>query len=158
VSIQINIGDHTSSEAPRYVAVPFAHRFATNWARARAKLVARNMPSADAYFRTLPGARSLSQLLADRTIWINYGPTLGYYGETDSVGGKEIAIGTLAYRWGRWTVLGTLIHELAHSNGAPGGASSAAEEALLHCGLGRLSEKNTGTDDRGTPFEPGIAG
>ena len=25
MSIQINIGDHTSSEAPRYVAVPFAH-------------------------------------------------------------------------------------------------------------------------------------
>jgi hypothetical protein len=158
MSIQINIGDHASSEAPRYVAVPFSHRFAASWARARAKLVARNMPSANTYFRSLPGGRSLSDLLADRTVWVNYGPGLGYYGETNFVGGKEIAIGPLAFRWGRWTVLGTLIHELAHSNGAPGGASAAAEEALLHCGLGRLSEKHTGTDDHGTPFEPGITG
>lgn len=157
MSIQINIGDHVSSE-PGYVQVPFAHRFATSWARTRAKLVARNMPSADAYFKSLPGGRSLSQLLADRTIWINYGPSLTFYGETNMVGGKEIAIGPLAYRWGRWTVLGSLIHELAHSNGAPGGASAAAEEALLHCGLGRLSEKQSGTDDYGTPYEPGITG
>jgi hypothetical protein len=158
MSIQINVGDHVSSEAPRYQIVPPVYRLVTSWARERAKLIARGMPSANVYFKGLPGGRSLSQLLADKTIWVNFGPNLGYYGETNSVGGKEIAIGSIAYMWGRWTVLGTLIHELAHSNGAAGGASTAAEEALLHCGLGRLSEKQTGTDSKGTPFEPGISG
>jgi hypothetical protein len=47
VTIQINIGDHTSPYAPDYIALPFAHRWATNWARARAKLIAAKMPSAD---------------------------------------------------------------------------------------------------------------
>jgi hypothetical protein len=53
MSIQINIGDHFSAEAD-FTAVPFAHRFAVNWARERAKRIATDMPSADAYFRTLP--------------------------------------------------------------------------------------------------------
>jgi hypothetical protein len=106
----------------------------------------------------LPGGRTLTALLADRTIWINYSSGIPGYGQTNRVGGKEIAIGPIAYLWGRWTVLGTLIHELAHSNGAPGGNSLAAEEALLHCGLGRLSEKQSGTDDHRTPYEPGIGG
>jgi hypothetical protein len=157
MSIQINIGDHVSPQ-PGYVAVPFAHRPASSWARTRAKLIAKNMPSADTYFKGLPGGRSLTALLEDRTIWINYSAGIPGYGQTNMVGGKEIAIGPLAYTWGRWTVLGTLIHELAHVNGAPGGASLAAEEALLHCGLGRLSEKNTGTDSLGTPYDPGIGG
>ena len=55
-------------------------------------------------------------------------------------------------------MLGTLIHELAHANGAPGEASKAAEEALLHCGLGKLSELTSGRDDLGTPYVPGIEG
>lgn len=156
MTIQVNIGDHASPYAPDYIAVPFAHRWATNWARARAKLIAAKMPSADNYFRTLPGRRSLSQILADRTVWINFAPNIGYYGETAD--DKELAIGPLAYRWGRWTVLGTLIHELAHANGAPGDASKAAEEALLHCGLGKLSELRSGQDDLGTPYVPGIEG
>ena len=114
------------------------------------------MPSADNYFRTLPGRRSLSQILADRTVWINFAPNIDYYGET--MDDKELAVGPLAYRWGRWTVFGTLIHELAHANGAPGDASKAAEEALLHCGLGKLSELKSGRDDLGTPYVPGIEG
>ena len=74
-------------------------------------------------------------------------------------GGKEIAIGPPSYRVGRWMVLATLIHELAHVNGVRGRVSPlAAENALLHCGLGKRSERSSGVDDPSTPFHPGIRG
>jgi hypothetical protein len=159
VSIQINIGDHVSILAPLFVPVPFRHQWVTNWARQRAKVIAATMPSADKYFRSLPFGRSLTQILADRTIWINYAPTIkDMWGATDTKIHKEIAITAPAYLWGRWTVLATLIHELAHTNGAPGSNSRAAEEALLHCGLGRHSEGTTNTDDPRTPFDPAASG
>jgi hypothetical protein len=113
------------------------------------------MPSANTYFRTLPFGRSLSELLQDRTIWINYAPTLkGYWGATDKQIHKEIGITPTSYLWGRWMVLATLIHELAHTNGAPGERSRAAEEAVLHCGLGMRSERTRETDDPRTPYDP----
>ena len=159
MSIQINIGDHVSPLAPLFLPVPFRHQWATSWARQRAKHIAATMPSADAYFKTLPFGRTLTQLLADRTIWINYAPDLGILvGGTDVVTHKEIGIAESAYRWGRWTVLGTLIHELTHSNGAPGEGSKAAEEALLHCGLGKWSERTSNKDDMMTPFDPRAEG
>jgi hypothetical protein len=155
--MQLNLGDHTSSQAG-YAAIPPGFRSDAQWARTRARTIARNMPSADAYFRSLPNGRSLTQLLADSSIWVNYSATIVGYGETNAVGGKEIAIGATAFRYGRWTVLATLIHELAHSNGAQGGASKAAEEALVACGLGRRGEQTSGVDDARTPFDPGISG
>lgn len=121
MTIQINLGDHVSPLAPIFLPVPFRHQWVTSWARQRAQHIAATMPSADAYFRTLPFGRSLAQLLADRTIWINYAPDLGILvGGTDVATHKEIGIAEAAYRWGRWTVLATLIHELTHSNGVPG--------------------------------------
>lgn len=157
--IQINIGDHVSPLAPLFQPVPFRHQWSTNWARQRAKHIAATMPSADAYFKTLPFGRSLTQLLADRTIWINYAPDLGgLAGGTDKLTHKEVGIAELSYRIGRWTVLATLIHELAHTNGAPGGTSRAAEESLLHCGLGKHSERTSHTDDPRTPFDPSAEG
>jgi hypothetical protein len=158
MSIQINIGDHKSPAAPYFQPIPFKHQWTTKWARARARLIAANMPSANAYFRTLPKGRSLSQILADRTIWINFAPTFDGSGATDPEGLKEIALGPGAYIWGRWWVLATLIHELAHTNGAPGGTSRAAEDSLIHCGLGKRSERVTGEDDPDTPFDPWIKG
>jgi hypothetical protein len=59
---------------------------------------------------------------------------------------------------GKEMVLATLIHELAHIAGAPGGDSRAAEDALIHCGLGKKSEANTNIDDRSTPYDPGATG
>lgn len=157
MGMQINVGDHISSQVG-YVTIPNRLREMTRWARTRANLIARNMPRANVYFKTLPNGKSLSDLLADSSIWVNYGPSLTYFGETNAVGGTEIAIGPLAYRIGRWTVLATLIHELAHADGAPGGTDRQAEEALLACGLGRLSEKTSGRDDAFTPYDPSIGG
>lgn len=62
--IQINIGDHVSSE-PGFLSVPQRLLAMTRWARSRANVIAKTLPSADVYFRGLPGGRSLTQLLAD---------------------------------------------------------------------------------------------
>jgi hypothetical protein len=118
----------------------------------------RGRARSNVYFRSLPDGRSLTDLLNDAAIWVNYHPTMGAYGETNAVSGKEIAISERACRIGRWTVLATLIHELAHAGGAPGGADASAEEALLACGLGRSVEKTTGVDDPRTPYSPTIRG
>lgn len=156
-SIQINIGDHTS-RMTGYIAFPTRYRKDMNWVRTKAKWITRNKPSADVYFKSLSEGNSLRKLLADSSIWINYHATMTYFGETEYVGGKEIAISDAACRWGRWTMLATLVHELAHANGAAGGSSHAAELALIHCGLGKKSEHRSGTDDPNTPYDPNISG
>lgn len=155
--LQINIGDHVSPMAG-YVAFPNDKRDAVRWARRKARWIAANKADANPAFSALPGGRTLTQILADNTIWVNYHATLGYFGETNMVGGKEVAIGVRAHNIGRWTVLATLIHELAHTNGAPGGASPLAERVLIACGLGHQHEQDTGVDDPSTPFDPGILG
>jgi hypothetical protein len=157
MTMQINIGDHTSSETG-YIAFPGRHLQTMRWARTKAIWITKNLPRADTYYRALPGRRSLTELLADASIWINYSPTMPYFGETNAVSGKEIAISERAFRIGRWTVLATLVHELAHSNGADGEPSRAAEEAVLACGMGYQSEKSSGKDDPWTPYNPTITG
>ncbi|MFC1642484.1 hypothetical protein ACFL5O_07330 [Myxococcota bacterium] len=156
MGMQLNVGDHASPVAG-YLAIPPGYRADAQWARTRARAVARGRPSANVYFKTLPGGKSLSALLADNTIWVNYSVSIGAYGEA-VIGGRELAIGPSAFRMGRWTVLATLIHELAHINGAPGGVSRAAEQALVACGLGRASELRTGVDDPDTPYDPSLSG
>ena len=158
MSIQINIGDHASPVAG-WIAIPVRFRRMTNWARARAKRIARTMPSADRYFRTLPLGRTLTDMLNDNTIWINHDPNTAAEGLTNFAGGSEIAIGNPSFRVGRWMVLATIIHELAHVDGVRGAtAPLAAENALLHCGLGKRSERTSGVDDPHTPFDPTIRG
>ncbi len=168
-SMQLNVGDHvTAITDPRFSFVAFplttlgrtrSIRAQIMWARTKANEIARRIPSANIYFRSLPGGRSLSQLLADNTLWINYCPNRAEYGWTvwPPSGGPEVGICPLAFRWGRWTVLGTLIHELAHVNGAPG-TDDSAERALPHCGLGTWAELTTRVDDPKTPYVPGISG
>jgi len=159
MGIQINVGDHVSPKAG-FVAVPSDRLKTTQWVRTKAKAVANGMPSADVYFKTLPGGRTLTQLLADSSIWINFGPSLVEFG-LGQINGKELALGPRAYKVGKWTVLATLIHELAHLNGAPGGPGSVdtrAEVALVHCGLGKKSELTSGTDDPRTPYNPTFGG
>ena len=157
MTIQINIGDHVSTQAG-YIAYPKEYLSTIQWARTKAKEIAKTIPGANVYFKALPNGRSLTDLLGDNTIWINYHPTMAYYGETNFVGGKEIAISRTSCRIGKWTALATLIHELAHVDGAPGGVSQAAERAVLACGMGNNSELTTGIDNPRTPFDPRIGG
>ena len=156
--IQINIGDHISSQAG-YIPFPHNRLAMIRWARVKAIWIAGNIATANPYFRALPGGRSLSELLADRSIWINFHPTMVDFGETNFAGGKEIAISVTSCRIGSWTVLATLVHELAHVNGVTAAAlPQAAEQAVLACGMGRMSELLTGVDDPSTPYNPNIRG
>lgn len=154
--IQINFGDHRS-RVPGYESFPQKWHVNIRWARQRAIWIAANIKTANPYFRSLPRGRSLTQLLDDSSIWINYG-TFPFYGETEYVGGTEMAISEYCYPWGKWTILGTLIHELAHVNGALGEDSHAAERAVLECGLGTRSERRGGADNPRTPYDPRIIG
>ncbi len=154
---QLNLGDHSSPIAG-YIAFRSRDHGALQWARRQALRISRDVASANVYFRSLPGGRSLTQILGDSSIWVNYHPTMPYFGETNAVGGREVAISGMSIRLGQWTVLATLIHELAHVNGAPGGGSQAAELAVLACGMGYQSERVSGVDDPRTPYNPGIGG
>jgi hypothetical protein len=157
MSIRINVGNHRSSPGSHFIAIPAHRRAMVEWALKRARWIARHVPSADVYYRTLPGFRSLTELLADSHIWINFHPTTNDLGLTDRAFGYEIAIGVRSFRRGRWAVLATLLHELAHVNGVNGAvAPRAAERAVLECGLGRRSELLTGVDDPSTPYDPTV--
>jgi hypothetical protein len=166
--IQINIGDHLGSEnGVPFTPIPTRFLSQVRWARERAIAIARGNPGANAYFRSLSRHRTLSALLADSSTWINYDPTLSVSGATFH--NKDLWIGPSAFAVGRWTVLATLVHELAHIGGAGGGATGlvctsfsgachAAERAVLECGLGNRNEIRTGRDDPRTPYDPTIVG
>ena len=64
--MQINIGDHNSPVAG-YLPVPPHLRSRLYWARTRARLIAK-IPEANKCFLHLPKRRSLTELLADRSI------------------------------------------------------------------------------------------
>lgn len=97
----------------------------------------------NAAFQALPSGKTFAQVWSDPTIWISYDPDQSgrKYGVTNRVGGREISITQYALRMGAWTTAATLIHELAHANGAPGGASHAAEATLSACLLNALEDK-----------------
>ncbi|MCJ2033853.1 hypothetical protein [Methylobacterium sp. J-068] len=158
--MQINVGDHTSSNVDSgWIAVPPKHREMMRWARSKAIWIAANKPAANVYFRSLKHGRSLSQIVADRNVWINFIVDASNYGWGETPG-LEVAMSTRSFREGRWQLLASLCHELAHTNGAdeddPNG--SQAEEAVLHCGMGYASEKSSGADDRFSPYDPHISG
>src|SRR5215472_13947680 len=73
----------------------------------------------DRRFRLLPGRRSFSDVFDDPTVWINFDPSRREkdYGATR---GNDITITAYSLAMGRWTVAATLVHELAHVDGAPG--------------------------------------
>lgn len=93
----------------------------------------------NAAFQALPGGRTFDSIFDDNSVWISYCPDNANYGFTNRVGGNEITICELAFRWGYWTVAGTLVHEMGHVNGA-GTTDHAAEGTLPACGLGRVHD------------------
>jgi hypothetical protein len=92
----------------------------------------------DEIFTALPGGRSFQDLFDDPNCWVNYDPSNAQndWGWTmPSAYPSDVVITQFTLRMGRWSTAGTIVHELAHLNGAPGGASHAAEETLKYCGL-----------------------
>jgi hypothetical protein len=95
----------------------------------------KKMDSCNKCFKKLPGGKTFEEIWNDDTVWINYEPrNRGWYGVTHGVGGKDISIAQIAFNKGRWWVAGTLVHELAHVDGAPA-TTTAADDTLLECGL-----------------------
>ncbi|HEY2787682.1 MAG TPA: hypothetical protein VGJ05_22180 [Fimbriiglobus sp.] len=105
----------------------------------------RNSRPCDNCFKKLPGGRTFTEVFDDATVFISFDPDGPSSGATDSVGGKDITISVKELRVGRWTVAATLVHELAHVNGALGGNSPEAESMLNCCGFRAL-------------FRPGVVG
>jgi hypothetical protein len=166
--IQINVGDHSGSEnSIAFLPFSASQLHQVRWARTKAFWIAKNLPKANAYFLSLSKGRSLTNLLNDSSIWINFDPTLTVDGATFH--NNDLWLGPHPFRIGRWTVLATVIHELAHIAGAGGAATGlvcstisaachAAELAVLACGMGKESEHTTGVDDPWTPYNPNISG
>lgn len=92
----------------------------------------------DAAFRALPGGRTFAQVWVDNSIWINFDPSraVGDYGARR---GSDVTITAFALEMGHWTTAATLIHELAHVNGAPGNTHQA-EATLRSCLLPGLED------------------
>jgi hypothetical protein len=90
----------------------------------------RHMRPCDNCFRSLPGGRSFTEVFDDPTVFISLdsaGPNRG----VSIVSGNDITISIGEFRIGRWSVAATLVHELAHINGAPNNTGDA--ESMLNC-------------------------
>jgi hypothetical protein len=95
------------------------------------------LKSCNAAFAKLLGGRDFTALWKDPSIWVSFNPNPadGLFGITYK---KDIAIAAYVFAQRepvRW-IAATLVHELAHVNGAPGGEESkAAESTLPQCGF-----------------------
>jgi hypothetical protein len=88
-------------------------------------------------FTRLPGGRTFDDVLDDPAVFISFDPS-NHEGDFGATIGSDVTITDFSIRMGRWTVAATLVHELAHVNGAPGGDSAEAESTLICCGLKKL--------------------
>jgi hypothetical protein len=85
----------------------------------------------NAAFKALPGGRSFVDLWNDPSVWVSFDPD----GRATSFGGtlrNEISVSQYACRMGHWTLVATLIHELAHVGGVHG-ENNTAEATLKAC-------------------------
>jgi hypothetical protein len=73
----------------------------------------------NAAFKALPSGRSFADLWNDPNVWVSYDPD----GRATKFGGRtgnEITLSQYTCRMGHWTIVATLVHELAHVGGAGG--------------------------------------
>jgi hypothetical protein len=74
---------------------------------------------------------ALLALATDPNVWVSFDPD----GRATSFGGtlgKEITLSAYACRMGHWTLVATVVHELAHVGGVHG-PNNAAEATLKAC-------------------------
>ena len=91
-------------------------------------------------FKALPGGKSFDDIWDDATVFVSFDPQ-GKGGTFGATLGKDVTITAFSLRMGRWTTAATLVHELAHVNGAPG-TDRQAESTLACCGLSALRDPN----------------
>jgi hypothetical protein len=90
----------------------------------------RNMRPCDNCFKSLPGGKTFTEVFGDPSIFISFDPS-GPNRGVSIVSGNDITISVSEFRIGRWSVAATLVHELAHINGAPNNTGDA--ENMLNC-------------------------
>jgi hypothetical protein len=113
----------------------------------------RGMRPCNDCFKRLPGGRTFQEVLDDASVFISFDPSGPNSGVTT---GNEITISVTEFAVGRWSVAATLVHELAHVNGASGGSSMDAENTLNCCGLKGLFRSNaSGMRDPDEPDDNG---
>ena len=91
----------------------------------------------DLIFKALPGGKSFQDMFNNLANWVNYDPSnkQGDWGWTIPTRyPHDVVVTQFTLRMGRWSTAGTIVHELAHLNGADG-TSHAAENTLRFCGL-----------------------
>ena len=93
----------------------------------------KNNKLCNSYFKALPLKKGFLQIWKDKNIWISYDGSKGAWYATNFKK-KNISLTNITLNRGRWTTAATIIHELAHSNGAPS-TTRQAEDALLKCML-----------------------
>jgi hypothetical protein len=96
--------------------------------------------SCNAAFAALLGGLDFTTIWNDPNIWISYNSNTedGLYGVTAPVPyHKEITIAAYPFTLSNPipVLAATIVHELAHVNGAPGRPSKAAESTLPSCGF-----------------------
>ena len=89
----------------------------------------------DAAFQKLPGGKTFSEMWQDQQIWISFlkTPDTKTFGQAVRWG-RDLAVSYGSFRLGWKMVAATLVHEIAHLNGAPDDTTEA-EDTLLSCGL-----------------------
>jgi len=97
------------------------------------------MTPCNTYFATLPLGKTFDEIW-NEGFWINWHPRSGEQFDAFSATSrpKEITFSNDGLSRGAWAVVASIVHEMAHLNGAPGvdgSGSNAAEQSLLHCGL-----------------------
>ena len=99
----------------------------------------RSMKSCNEGFSKLPNGKSFDQVLDDNDIWVSYCSSTTSLGTTEQ-GTKEITIFEKAFQRGVTVVASTLLHEMAHVNGASQNGLQA-EGTLLCCGFSKEYDK-----------------
>jgi hypothetical protein len=100
----------------------------------------RGQGSCNEAFKRLRGGRTFDQVWADPLVWLSYDPG-GQEGRFGATLGKEVTLSQYTCRMGQWTLVATLIHELAHVNGADG-LTHDAEAMLQKCLMGAHHDPN----------------
>ncbi|MFS1525082.1 hypothetical protein ACL7TT_13390 [Microbulbifer sp. 2304DJ12-6] len=88
----------------------------------------------EAAFKTLPDGKSFTDIWNLKNVWISYDPDRSGNKYGVALNKQHISITAYALAMGQWMTAATIIHELAHVNGAPGN-NTQAEDMLLKCML-----------------------
>jgi hypothetical protein len=121
MTVTINAGSGIHQAPPDAFPVPVEYLDVLQSALQILLAGMRGNKSCNDHFSSLPGGRDFRSLIDDHTIWIDYDPSNSKCGWCKpSTYPNDIVVCRYALAMGRWSVAATIVHELAHLDGAPG--------------------------------------